>query len=209
MKIIYEPVRFNADSGRLLKAVKKYDGAFIAFTAQLSHVFKGLKNSGQVLGCNIGCLKNFKGNTIIFAGDGVFHALIIKKEFLDKKVFVLNPLDFSLREIRIEEVSKFIKRDAILLDKLRESKIVGIIISSKKGQERMALAEKIKKKLESEGKKAHLFLSDNVNPDEFLNFSGLDILVNTACPRIGIDDYAKFPVPIINCSLVLSYYFED
>ena len=209
MKIIYEPVKIKVDSKKLGKIVKDYGDAFIAFTAQYADVFKKFKNSGLVLGCDVSSINNYKGNTIIFVGDGVFHPLMIKKEYIDKKVLVLNPIDYSVKEINEADVKKFITREAMMLLKLKESKKVGVIISSKPGQERMKLAELLKKKLELEGKKVYLFLAETVNPDEFMNYSKMDLLINTACPRLALDDYEKFPTPVINYSAVLSKYFKN
>lgn len=209
MKIIYEPVTFKVDSKKLLKAIKSYGNAFVAYTAQYKNFFKGMENSGLVLGCNINCIKGFKGNTVLFVGDGVFHALMIKKEFTNKKVLIINPKDYSKKEVTERDVKKFINREAIMLDRLKASKRVGIIICAKPGQENMKSALLIKKKLENKGKKVYLFLAETINPDEFMNYSKMDVLINTACPRLALDDYDKFSIPIINHSLVLSEYFKD
>jgi len=100
-------------------------------------------------------------------------------------------------------VRKFDFREAVSLDYLKRAVKVGIILSSKSGQFSLDNALRIKEKLENDGKKVYLFLFDNVNPDEFMNFKGIDCLVNTACPRIGMDDYKKFPVPVVNANIIL------
>jgi 2-(3-amino-3-carboxypropyl)histidine synthase len=196
-----------ADSKKLLQAIKKHKNCFVAYTAQYSHIFKDFKNSGIVLGCNVKSINNFNGKTIIFAGDGMFHALMIKKDNMDKKVIILNPNGFSEKEVLKSDVQKFINREIISLQRLKDAKLVGIIACAKPGQERIKISESIKKRLEAQGKKAYIFIAETINPDEFMNFSGLDILINTACPRIGLDDYSKFGIPIINYELVLSKYF--
>ena len=209
MKIIYEPVKFRVDSKKLSELIKSGKDSFFAYTAQYSHLFKEVKNSGLVLGCNVKSIKGFKGSTIIFVGDGVFHALMIKKENLGKKVIVLNPWDYTLKEVHENDVKKFISREIISLERLKNAKKVGIIACTKPGQEKLKESELIKKKLEMEGKKVYLFLSETINPDEFMNYSGLDIIINTACPRIGLDDYSKFGIPIINYEILLSEYFKN
>jgi 2-(3-amino-3-carboxypropyl)histidine synthase len=207
MKILYEPVKFMADPKKLLQAIKKHKNCFIAYTAQYAHIFKGLKNSGIVLGCNADSINNFKGKTIIFAGDGMFHALMIKKNNMDKKVIILNPVNLYEKEVLKSDVYNFINREIISLQRLKDAKLVGIIACAKPGQERIKISELIKKKLEAQGKKVYLFIAETINPDEFMNYSGLDMLINTACQRIGLDDYSKFGIPIINYELVLSKYF--
>jgi 2-(3-amino-3-carboxypropyl)histidine synthase len=201
MKIIYEPVRFEIDSKKIKEFLEKHKSAFIAYTAQYSHLFKGVADSRMVLGCSAKIPQTFEGDKIIFVGDGVFHALMIKKQNIDKTVFVLNPETLSMKEITGQDIKKFIVRELMGIERLKSASKVGIIVSSKLGQERIKEAERLKKKLESLDKKAYLFFSETVNPDEFLNYSGLDLLINTACPRIGLDDYSKFSKPIINIEL--------
>jgi 2-(3-amino-3-carboxypropyl)histidine synthase len=207
MKIIYEPVKFKVNFKKILEAIKKHKDCFITYTAQYSHLFKDLKNSGLVLGCNVNVIKKFKGKIILFIGDGVFHALMIKKKNLNKKVIIINPKNYLEKEIVENDVKKFINREIIALERLKNAKKIGIIASSKPGQERIKILEIMKKKFETQGKKVYLFLAETINPEEFMNYSKLDILVNTACSRIGLDDYSKFNLPIINYEIVLSKYF--
>lgn len=207
MKIIYEPVKFNVNAQKLLESIKKHEDCFIAYTAQYSQIFKDFKDSGLVLGCNVNSTKNFKGKTIIFVGDGVFHALMIKKQNLSKKVLILNPKDFKEKEVLESDVKKFINREFIAIERLKNAKKVGIIASTKPGQEMIKTCERIKKKLVKQGKIVYLFIADSINPEEFMNYSGLDILINTACLRLGLDDYSKFNVPVINYDVVLTKYF--
>lgn len=208
MKILYASIKFKFNEKKLLEKLKEFKNDFIATNAQYSFIIKNFKNAGLVLGCNTNSLNDFSGKKIIFVGDGEFHALIIKKNFIEKKVFVLNPKSLKLKEITLKEVYKFKSREAVAFEKLKESKKIGIIISSKKGQERIKIAIKIKDLLEKKGKKAYLFISDMINPDEFMNFKGLDVLVNTACPRLALDDYSKFNIPIINYELLTEYFNE-
>lgn len=209
MKIIYEPALYNLDKEKIMNALKHIKSPFIAYSAQCSGIFKGMKDSGMVLGCNCSAADSSKRETIVFVGEGRFHALNIKKNNPKKKVFVLNPFDYSIKEIDLSDAKKFINREIINIDRLKNAKNVGIISCLKPGQENIKSAELIKKKMESLGKNAFLFIAETINPDEFMNFPKIDILINTACPRIGMDDYEKFSIPIINHSIVLSEYFKD
>ncbi|PIU62312.1 hypothetical protein COS83_02605 [archaeon CG07_land_8_20_14_0_80_38_8] len=207
MKIIYEPVSFELKNEKAIIELLKNDfrNSFIAATAQYKSLLADLphKNKGVILGCRVSAVKKFKGDSIVFVGDGVFHALMLKKEFRDRKVFILNPFNLNVKEVFEEDVRKFDFREAVSLDYLKRAVKVGIILSSKSGQFSLDNALRIKEKLENDGKKVYLFLFDNVNPDEFMNFKGIDCLVNTACPRIGMDDYKKFPVPVVNANIIL------
>ncbi|MBN1924184.1 MAG: diphthamide synthesis protein [Nanoarchaeota archaeon] len=206
MKVLYDEVSYVLKhENKLLKLVNSYKNSFVATTIQFKPLLKRVKskNKAVVLGCNVSSIKDFKGDIIIFIGDGEFHALMIKKMNLNKKVIAVNPFNLSKREIRREDIKKFEFREAVAMDALKNANNVGIIVTTKYGQSRMKDAVKIKKDLEKKGKKVYLFLFETVNPDEFLNFKGLDCLINTACPRMALDDYTKFPAPVINVGKVL------
>jgi 2-(3-amino-3-carboxypropyl)histidine synthase len=51
--------------------------------------------------------------------------------------------------------------------------------------------------LEEGGKKAYLLYLNEITPDNLLAFRKLDAFVNTACPRISIDDAGKFKKPLL------------
>ena len=48
------------------------------------------------------------------------------------------------------------------------------------------------------GKQAIIITMNNINNDQLLNFYDIDIFVNTACPRVAIEDSYRFDKPIIN-----------
>ena len=79
------------------------------------------------------------------------------------------------------------------MEKARGAKTVGIIVSSKTGQQRMELA----RRLVSLSQQAVIITMSEVSPDELLNL-GFACYVNTACPRIAYDDQVRFPVPVLS-----------
>ncbi|MCJ2519563.1 MAG: diphthamide synthesis protein, partial [Candidatus Thermoplasmatota archaeon] len=68
--------------------------------------------------------------------------------------------------------------------------------SQKVGQYRMALALKTKRLIEAGGRKGYLLLMDFVGP-ELLKGYRVDAFVNTACPRIAIDDQLQYDKPML------------
>lgn len=202
MKVFYEPVTIKLENEReVIELVNsQYSKSFIATTVQYKNLLKKLKNKnkGIVLGCNTRVVEGFKGEIVLFIGDGVFHPLMIKKNNPFLKIFTLNPFNMKIEEVKESSVKKFRVRELMAKKALKEAGKVGIILSVKKGQFLLEDGLELKKELEEQDKKVYLFLFDTINYDEFLNFPGLDCLVNTACPRIGLDDYSKFPVPVIN-----------
>ena len=54
----------------------------------------------------------------------------------------------------------------------------------------------MKKILEKHGKKGYLLALEHIGP-ELIDFYPVDAFVNTACPRIAIDDSVKYDKPLI------------
>ena len=79
------------------------------------------------------------------------------------------------------------------MEKARGAKTIGIIVSTKSGQARMALAER----LAALSPNAVIVTMREVSPDELLNL-GFASYVNTACPRLAYDDQVRFPVPVLS-----------
>jgi len=74
--------------------------------------------------------------------------------------------------------------------------VFGIIVSRKIGQERMGLATDLKALAEKHDRQANIFLMDLVSPD-LLEGYRVDAWVNTACPRIAIEDVLQYKQPIL------------
>ncbi|HOV51469.1 MAG TPA: diphthamide synthesis protein, partial [Methanothrix sp.] len=71
-----------------------------------------------------------------------------------------------------------------------------ILVSKKPGQRRMDLARRLKALGESAGKEMFLVYLDNIEPDRLQNL-GANAAVSTACPRVALDDAAKFQIPVL------------
>ncbi len=65
------------------------------------------------------------------------------------------------------------------------------------------LAEKIKQDLIKKGKKAYILVFDEIKPEKLEGFD-LNAYINTACPRIVIEDRTLFKKPILNPDEILS-----
>ena len=137
-------------------------------------------NFFQILGCskpkNIG-----KADGILIVADGKFHAISIAYE-TKKQVYLLEK--DKLTKIMQEETEILEKKKKISYFNFLNSKDVGVLISTKPGQQRLERALNLRKKLKN--KKIYFFLSNEVNIREIENF-GIDFWINTACPRIDLD----------------------
>ncbi|MEK6958813.1 MAG: diphthamide biosynthesis enzyme Dph2 [archaeon] len=160
-----------------------------------TNIGKGQRTEdGQVLGCNYSSAE-VKPNTIIFFGDGLFHPLGIHFA-TQKKVIIANPITLEMKTLD-EEKNEFLKRRILLIERAKAANEYAIIVSTKEGQNRISEAEKIKKLLEKDGKKAKIYIMDFISQDAMLGMKA-EAIINTACPRISIDDYQNYKLPMIN-----------
>lgn len=146
-------------------------------------------NRGQVLGCSFAAARATKASEILFVGTGVFHPIGIALS-TGARVIALDPLTGIAQEVSGDTLLR--KRFAVI-EKARGAETIGIIVSSKSGQARMALAER----LSMLSPKAVIVTMREVSPDELLNL-GFACYVNTACPRLAYDDQIRFPAPVLS-----------
>jgi 2-(3-amino-3-carboxypropyl)histidine synthase len=146
-------------------------------------------NRGQVLGCSFAAAKATGAEEILFVGTGLFHPIGIALA-THARVIALDPLTGSAQEVSGDAL---MRRRCAVMEKARGAKNVGIIVSTKSGQQRMDLAHR----LASLSPTAVIVTMREVNPDELLNL-GFACYVNTACPRLAYDDQVRFPVPVLS-----------
>jgi len=143
---------------------------------------------GQVLGCSFEAARIPGVSEILFIGTGMFHPLGVQLA-TGAHVVALDP--FSGHAVEVD-AGKFLRKRHALIEKAREAAHIGIIISTKQGQNRYELG----KRLLSLSDRAYLVFMKEVSPDELLNL-GFEAYVNTACPRLAYDDQVRFPVPVL------------
>lgn len=158
---------------------------------------KGIKvRNGQLLGCNFSAVKSVesKVEAVVFLGDGKFHLKIAC--FGSKKP--LYSMNFSSMEIGdfSSEHDSFLRKRFALVEIAKSAKVFGIMVSTKSFQNRISTALELKKQIEKSGKKAIIVAGDLLKP-EFLLGIKFDCLVDTACPRIALDDSINFKVPVL------------
>jgi len=155
-----------------------------------------VKEEAQVLGCNYSAIKKIANcEAVLLISDAMFHALGLALSTKKRVIF------FDVCEMKIRDIKKdkelFLRKRFSAIALAKESNTFGILLSTKKGQMRRALALELKKELEVRGKKAFIFVADYILPEYVLGID-VDCFVNTACPRIAIDDYSNWKKPIIN-----------
>lgn len=156
-------------------------------------------HEGQVLGCDHVAVTQFSdADAVVIVGDGLFHAIGADTE---KPVYVIHPQSGNLRSIS-DEISRMRKRRKGSIAKAVECENFAVLLSTKPGQFRPEIADKMKEELESIGKKAVIVAANELSPSSLANFTGFECYVNTACPRIA-DDTEAFEKPILNPDMVM------
>ena len=193
MKTIFIPakVKSKVNNSRILEISKQLPkNIVIAYSIQFQDIALQIKQIlskthtiiqfVQVLGCS---KINFQKNAqaILLIGNGRFHAISLALE--TKLPIYLLDKD-KLERISEKDMNNLkLKQKASYLKFLNADRI-GILISTKSGQQRLKRALELKNKIKD--KKIYFFLADNINSNEFENFN-LDSWINTACPRLDMD----------------------
>ncbi|MCJ7817002.1 MAG: diphthamide biosynthesis enzyme Dph2 [Candidatus Aenigmarchaeota archaeon] len=153
---------------------------------------KVAKYPGQILGCDYSAAVP-GSDCFLFLGSGKFHPLGVAMN-VEKPVLFL---DFETGKLENLEKEKFklMKIRAAQMEKAKEAKNFGILVSTKPGQQNLVLAEKSKKDLEKKGKSAWILIAREFAPEKLLGLK-IDCLVDCACPRLA-EDISLFRKPII------------
>ena len=146
---------------------------------------------GQVLGCNF-TAAHIDREEYLYIGSGIFHPLGVA--IATGKIVVA--ADPYMNTAMVVSPEKFLRKRSGYIAKAMDGNIFGIIVSTKSGQNRIELANRLAGIAKKHGKYAHLIMMDLVTPDQLLAFK-VDAYVNTACPRITIDDAERVHVPIL------------
>ncbi len=211
--IIYLPFQQDIYLEILESAVpqlKKYESVGITTTIQHAHQTKeictwlnergvnaviGAGSSrtpleGQVLGCTYASAKNANAEAYLFIGTGVFHAIGVSLA-TKKPTFALDPFaDGILQEVSAD---RLLRKRFAQIEKAKQAKTFGILLSSKSGQARRELAEQ----LAALNENATVILIREISEMQLRNL-GFDAYVNTACPRLALDDQSRFPMPVLS-----------
>jgi len=165
----------------------------LAYTIQYKSLAETIKNNLKKLGYNIkgfyqvlGCTKLKLNSPILLISNGKFHALnlALQNEY---PIYIYSTETNSISLFDNKEVNKIKQNKEILARKFFNSNKIGLIISSKPGQENIIRANNLKILLKKQNKEAFLFISNNINLSEIENFN-MDFWINTACPGLAYDN---------------------
>jgi 2-(3-amino-3-carboxypropyl)histidine synthase len=210
MKILHIPCYSDRNPiSAVKKALKKlegYNSIGLITTAQhlnrvdditlfLEKSGKKVIVGGQILGCNQKAAEIIekKVDAFLYVGSGIFHPQGVAAK-TEKPVIIANPYSGEVSEITDDEKGRILRKRKGAVARALEARKFGILISPKDGQFRGNEAIELKAKIEKSGRKAFLFVGNEINPDNVLGFD-VDAWINTACPRISDDHFSK---PVLN-----------
>ncbi len=151
----------------------------------------------QVLGCDVDSAVSIekKVDAFLYIGSGMFHPTAISLK-TKKDVFTFNPLTNKFNKIDGKDVERINKRKKGALIKFLSSKEIGVIVTTKPGQEQLKKAFDLKNRFKD--KNFYFLIFNTIDFNQLENFPFIECFVNTACPRIALDDSIKLTKSIIN-----------
>ena len=158
----------------------------------------------QILGCNVypdSLNLREEPEAFLYVGDGMFHPLALVFANRKKEIIHFNPISKRYNVLTEKYIEKVLNKQKANLAKFFHSKTIGILISAKPGQEHLNLAKDLEKKYKE--KEFYYFLDNNISFDNLENFPFIESWINTACPRIALDELLTTEAKIINISEIL------
>jgi 2-(3-amino-3-carboxypropyl)histidine synthase len=157
---------------------------------------KRLAFPGQVLGCDLSAAKDVenKVDTFLLLGGGTFHAIGVAMD--TRRPVVIADVETGEARTVQEDLDRVLRRRSATIGEAMDCQTFGILIEARPGQRRWNLAQSLADDLHDSGRQAVLMVLRNISPDRLVAI-GLDAYVNTACPRLTIDDQSLFPMPLL------------
>ena len=196
MKILHLYARSNLEldiPDKVLAQLPKGLGivSAIQHTHKLDKIVEKVQGilAGQILGCRTEEAEKVadKVSGFLYIGDGHFHPLAIVIN-MGKPVWCWNPRTQKLHQLTEADFGNFLKQRDAAFKKFLLSDTVGIIVSTKSGQNSIRRAREL---MQRKDKNYYLFAVDTLNYEMLNNFPFIQCWVNTACPRI-VDEKPQF-----------------
>jgi 2-(3-amino-3-carboxypropyl)histidine synthase len=183
-------VQHKQDLKDILKFYKKENKEVI-----LSKKLGSISHEGQILGCQYEGLKAIekKVEAFVILGNR-FHAMgaLIA---LNKPIILLDVYNDKV-ETFVGLKDRILKQRAISIQKFKDAKKIGILTEIKPGQ-KFGSQKFITDKIKESGKKFITISIDEISNEKLRNFYDIDAFVELACPRIAIDDFARYDKPVL------------
>ena len=151
---------------------------------------------GQVLGCNCSSAIAVQDDVdgFLFLGEGDFHPLAVSFG-AGKPMSILNPITGELRNVDGVR-DRILRKRFAAIECSRDAERFMVIVCGKVGQYRPDAADRIERLLRDAGKTVSRLVTDEISPQALLSYR-VDAFVSTACPRVAMDDSARYPKPML------------
>ncbi|MGZ4869549.1 MAG: diphthamide biosynthesis enzyme Dph2 [Halobacteriota archaeon] len=151
-----------------------------------------VKYPGQVLGCNFSSARAIDVDEYLYVGGGAFHALGVALA-TGKRVIAADPF---LHRTSIPDANLIMKQRYALITKALDARTFCVLSGTKTGQRRLDLALELAEQATERGYDAYTVTINELTPWTLYQFPA-EAYVNTACPRVTIDDAARFKAPML------------
>lgn len=158
------------------------------------------KARGQILGCDVGSAATIdrEVDAFVYFGGGMFHPLGALLN-TTKPFLVVEPFANKVEFIdAYRSVYKGRSRGKVL--KALDATRFGILLTTKNGQHNGNLASILKRRIEKDGLTACILTANTFDFTSLENMREFDAFVNTACPRIAVDDTDRVSKPLISAN---------
>jgi 2-(3-amino-3-carboxypropyl)histidine synthase len=151
--------------------------------------------AGHIVGCQYRGLKVIEDKVDAFVVMGNnFHAMGAAMS-VDKPVILVDVYNDEIKDMKgVRE--KILKQRIASIEKFKNAKRVAIVTEIKPGQ-KFGTPNDLINKLKELGKEVVMITMNEMTPDKIMNFYYVEAFIELACPRIAIDDFAKYPRTII------------
>ena len=174
-----------------IKNFYKNHGKIVILSKKIGYV----AHEGHIIGCQYHGLRAIQDevNCFVIIGNQ-FHSLgaclAVKKPVI--LIDVYNNKITSMENLR----EKILKQRLMCIEKFKQAKNIGIIVEIKPGQ-KFGSPKYLVEKLKEQGKNPIVITMNEITPEKIMNFYNVDAFIELACPRIAIDDFAKYEKPIL------------
>jgi 2-(3-amino-3-carboxypropyl)histidine synthase len=164
-------------------------------SVQVGRGDRRLAYPGQALGCNYTTAEAVADevDAFLFLGTGWFHPLGLALA-VSSPVWALDPLREVL-EAPIDRAA-LVRRRQLKVASCFQARRFGILVSSFAGQDRNPMALALQRRARERGRDAEIFVFDRLDARDLVG-RDVDAFVNTACPRIALDDSDLYDRPML------------
>ncbi|XP_060533166.1 2-(3-amino-3-carboxypropyl)histidine synthase subunit 2 [Cylas formicarius] len=142
-------------------------------------------------------LSSLEGQIVLFIGNSDRKVVNLYLTFRFKDVFFYNPKQISAKFSKFELDARIFKKRHFLVEKIKDSKTIGIVIGTLGVKNYIDIIERIKKLIEARGKKYYLISVGKPTVAKLANFPEMDVYVMITCAMNEIYESREFYRPIV------------